>query len=101
MQLLGAAPGQRTIKLIRPVRAMPSPTEPVAEVGGVNVHAKVAFDGRDRPRLERLCRYLARPPLSQERLSMHPDGRLKLSFNAAWKGTHAILLDPLDFIGRL
>ncbi len=55
-----------------------------------------AFDGRDRARLERLCRYVARPPLSQERLSMHPDGRVKLSFKAAWKdGTHAVLLDPL------
>ena len=33
---------------------------------------------------------------------MHPDGRVRLSFKAAWKdGTHAVLLDPLDFIGRL
>ncbi len=133
VQLLGEAPGQRTSKLVRPLRVVPSPAEPVAEVGGVsevkscmaertqsaelrdfgeddehaggravNVHAKVAFDGRDRARLERLCRYVARPPLSQERLSMHPDGRVKLSFKAAWKdGTHAVLLDPLDFIGRL
>jgi hypothetical protein len=62
---------------------------------GVNVHAKVAFDGRDRKRLERLCRYLARPPLSQERLSLHPDGRVRLGFKAPWKdGTHAVLLDP-------
>ena len=102
VQLLGDVPGQRTSKLVRPVRLISSPTEPVAEVGGVNVHAKVAFDGRDRPRLERLCRYVVRPPLSQERLSMHPDGRVKLSFKAAWKdGTHAVLLDPLDFIARL
>lgn len=58
--------------------------------------------GRDRRRLERLCRYLARPPLSQERLSLHPDGRVRLAFQAPWKdGTHAVLLDPLDFIARL
>ncbi len=102
VQLLGDVPGQRTSKLVRPVRLIPSPTEPVAEVEGVNVHAKVAVDGRDRARLERLCRYVVRPPLSQERLSMHPDGRVKLSFKAAWKdGTHAVLLDPLDFIARL
>jgi hypothetical protein len=102
VQMLGSAPGHRTAKLVRPVRIVPSPTEPVAEVGGVNIHAKVAFDGRDRPRLERLCRYIARPPLAQERLSMHRDGRVKVSFKAAWKdGTHAVLLDPLDFISRL
>src|SRR5690606_25101585 len=59
-------------------------------------------DGRDRQRLERLCRYLARPPLAQERLALHPDGRVRLGFKAAWKdGTHAVLLDPLDFIARL
>ena len=38
----------------------------VAEVGGVNVHASAAIDGRDRRRLERLCRYMARPPLCQK-----------------------------------
>ena len=98
----GAAPGQKTAKLVQPVRRLPSPSEPLAEVGGVNVHANVAFDGRDRPRLERLCRYLARPPLAQERLSLHHDGRVRLGFKAAWgDGTHAVLLDPLDFIARL
>jgi hypothetical protein len=102
LQLLGAAPGQRTAKLVQPVRVVPAPSEPLAEAFGVNVHAKVAFDGRDRARLARLCRYLARPPLAQERLSLHPDGRVRLGFKAAWKdGTHAVLLDPLDFIARL
>ncbi len=60
-QLLGAAPGQRTRKLVRPVCEVPAPGESIAEVGGVNVHAGPAIDGRDRRRLERLCRYVARP----------------------------------------
>jgi len=102
VQLLGAAPGQKTTKLVHPVRVVPSPTEALAEVGGVNVHAKVVIDGRDRKRLEGLCRYVARPPLSQERLELHGDGRVRYRFKAAWKdGTHAVLLDPLDFIARL
>jgi hypothetical protein len=102
VQLLGAAPGQKTAKRVQPVRRVPSQSEPLAEVAGVNVHAKVAFDGRDRPRLERLCRYLARPPLAEERLSLHHDGRVRLAFKAPWKdGTHAVLLDPLDFLARL
>ncbi|MBX3252064.1 MAG: transposase [Myxococcales bacterium] len=59
------------------------------------MHAKVVVDGRDRKRFERLCRYVARPPLSQDRLELHPDGRVRLAFKAAWKdGTHAVLLDP-------
>ncbi|NVB43699.1 transposase, partial [Pseudenhygromyxa sp. WMMC2535] len=48
----------------------PCTGESVAEVGGVNVHAGPAIDGRDRRRLERLCRYVARPPVAQERLEL-------------------------------
>ena len=31
-------------------------------LGGVSLHANVAVSARDRRRLERLCRYVARPP---------------------------------------
>jgi hypothetical protein len=40
--------------------------EPVAEVRGINVHAKQRVDGRDRAQIERLCRYITRPPLAFE-----------------------------------
>lgn len=102
-QLLGTAPGQRTRKLVHPVCEAPAPGEALADVGGVNVHAGPAIDGRDRRRLERLCRYVARPPVSQERLELAPDRqRLLYRFKRAWRdGTHAVLLDPLDFIARL
>ena len=59
----------------------------------------VAFDGRDRPRLLRLCRYIARPPLAQERLTQLPDGRLHYAMNKRWRdGTHALIFDVLSFI---
>ena len=103
VQLLGAEPGARTGKIGRPVAVRASRSGgAVAEVGGVNVHAKVVVDGRDRPQLERLCRYVARPPLSLERLSRTRDGLVKVEFKRAWKdGTDAVLLSPLDFISRL
>ena len=103
VQRLGPAAGRLAAKLVRPLRLVRG-TGPgaLAEVGGVNIHAAVAVDGRDRPRLERLCRYIARPPLSLERLETHPDGRVRIRFKSAWKdGTHSVLLDPLDFISRL
>jgi hypothetical protein len=37
-------------------QAAAEPDEPVAEVRGVNVHAKQRVDGRDRKQLERLNR---------------------------------------------
>ena len=103
LQLLGKAPGNKTTKLVGPTLARsPSPNDAVAEVGGVNIHAKVAVDGRDRKRLERLCRYVARPPLAQDRLDVREDGRVRYRFKATWKdGTSAIVLDPLDFLARL
>lgn len=103
VQLLGETPGARTGKLGRPVAVRaPTPSRAAAAVGGVDVHASVAVDGRDRPRLERLCRYVARPPLSLDRLSRMADGRVKVAFKRAWKdGTDAVLLSPADFIARL
>src|SRR5690606_5853981 len=77
-------------------------TEAVAEALGVNVYAKQLVDGRDRKQLERLCRYVMRPPLSQERLEVRPDGTLELTLKSVWKdGTRALVLQPLDFIARL
>jgi hypothetical protein len=69
---------------------------------GVNLYAKQLVDGRDRPRLERLCRYVMRPPLSQERLEWRSDGRLLLTLKNVWKdGTHALTLEPHDLLVRL
>ena len=55
----------------------------VADVMGFNVHAKVAIDGRDRPRLERLVRYLARPPIAQDRLELRADARVRYTMEKA------------------
>ena len=104
VELLGTRAGQRTTKLVRPVRAVPDArTERAhANVDGVDVHADVALDGRDRPRLERLVRYVTRPPLATERLEEHDSGRVRYGFEKAWKdGTHAVVLEPLDLMARL
>jgi hypothetical protein len=68
----------------------------------VNVHAGTAIDGRDRKRLQRLCRYIARPAISQERLTLLPDGRLHYAMKKTFRdGTCELVFDPLSFIGRL
>jgi hypothetical protein len=50
--------------------------ERCASAGGVSLHANVAVPARDRRRLERLYRYVARPPVATERLSRLADGTL-------------------------
>jgi hypothetical protein len=103
LELLGARAGQPTLRLVHPPLAQSSRgSELCADFRGVNVHAMVAFDGRDRPRLLRLCRYIARPPLAKVRLTQLPDGRLQYVMKKRWRdGTHALVFDALSLIGRL
>ena len=41
---------------------------------GMHLHAATTVDGRDRQQLERLCRYLLRPPFAQDAVHALPDG---------------------------
>jgi hypothetical protein len=100
IDLLGERAGQPTLRVIDPLASRP--LEPVAAVGGFNVHAKVAVDGHDRKRLERICRYLGRPPIAQERLERLQGGRLRFTMKKPWRdGTTALVFEPLDLIARL
>ena len=44
----------------------------VAEVRGINLYGRQWVHGRDRKQLERVARYITRPPIAQERLSQRP-----------------------------
>jgi hypothetical protein len=69
---------------------------------GFDLHARQRIEGEDRAGLERMCRYLLRPPLAQKRLKVLPDGRVRLGLKRAWSdGTRAICFEPLDFLGKL
>ena len=107
--MAGDRAGKPTLRLVMPqetpsARVMPiaNADEPVAEVRGINLHAKQAVDGRDRNQLERLCRYITRPPVAQDRLARLPDGRIELTLKRAWRdGTRALVFEPHDLITRL
>jgi hypothetical protein len=73
-----------------------------AVVRGFNLHGKTRVDGGDRQQLEKLCQYIARPPIAQQRLHILDDGRVRYDMKRVFKdGTKAIVLSPLDFIARL
>jgi len=76
--------------------------ERCASVGGVSLHANVAVPTRDRSRLERLCRYVARPPLATQRLSRLGDGRLLYRLKHRWRdGTTHVVFEPQELVERL
>jgi hypothetical protein len=73
-----------------------------AMVEGFSVHAGVGVPARDRLRLERLLRYASRGPISNERLSLLPDGRIRHKLKRRWKdGTKAVIYEPMELMERL
>ena len=74
----------------------------VDHAGGWSVDASVTIAGWDRQGLERLVRYCARPPLSQERLGRLDDERLVYSLRKpTLDGRRELILTPLELLDRL
>jgi hypothetical protein len=69
---------------------------------GFDLHAGTRVAADDRQHLERLCRYLARPPLSNERLVRRDADSYSVLLKSPWRdGTIAIVLTGIELIGRL
>jgi hypothetical protein len=74
----------------------------VAKANGFSLHAGVAAKAHQRRKLERLCRYIARPAVSTERLALTSQGNVRYTLKTPYRdGTTHIILEPLDFIARL
>jgi hypothetical protein len=101
----GSRSGQRVLRMGDRIDAEDLPElqgERCASVGGVSVHANVAVPARDRLRLERLCRYGARPPVATERLSRLDDGRLLYRLKHRWRdGTTHVVFTPQELVEKL
>jgi len=74
----------------------------LGKVAGFSLHAGVAARAQERDKLERLCRYIARPAVSTQRLSMTRNGQVRYELKTPYaNGTTHIIFEPLDFISRL
>jgi hypothetical protein len=71
-------------------------------VGGFSLHAGVAAEAHERQKLEKLCRYITRPAISEKRLSISPQGRVRYQLKTPWRnGTTHVEWDAVDFIAKL
>ncbi len=63
------------------LQTLPACDEPfddgVGKVAGFSLHAGVAARADQRQKLERLCRYISRPAISEKRLSLTPNGNVR------------------------
>lgn len=85
----------------------PKPTgECSAIIGGYSMHANSYIHKNDRAGLERMCRYLLRPPIAEERLEFKrsPSGHDSVVYklkNRWADGTKAILLTGPEFVEKI
>ena len=76
--------------------------DPAGRVSGFSLHAGVAARADERKKLERLCRYISRPAVSEKRLSLTSNGNIRYQLKTPYRdGTTHVIFEPLDFIARL
>ena len=74
----------------------------LVQYSGFSLHAGIFCPAQDKKKRERLCRYVSRPSLSEERLSFNAQGQVVYKLKTAYRNeTTHIVLDPLDFLSRL
>jgi hypothetical protein len=62
----------------------------------------VAAKASECDKLERLCRYISRPAVSEKRLSLTSAGNIRYQLKTAYSdGTTHVIFEPLDFIAKL
>jgi hypothetical protein len=102
--LLGAsityriATGQREGQKVFTLQTLPPepdrPRPQVAESSGFSLHAGIAAKPLQRDHLERLARYVSRPPVATERLSLTQGGNVRYALKTPYRDgtTHVMLL---------
>ncbi len=98
----GRDAGRRVVTL----HTLPGDADPLdgeaGKVGGFSLHAGVATEAHEGQKLERLCRYIARPAISERRLSISPQGRVRYALKPPWRnGTTHVEFKPVEFIAKL
>jgi ribosomal protein S27E len=74
----------------------------VARVAGFSLHAGIAARADQRTKVERLCRYIARPAVAEPRLSLTERGEVRYTLKTPYRdGTTHVVFEPLDFLARL
>jgi hypothetical protein len=101
---LGPRAGQKllTLKTVATQNLEQSGQECCVNAHGFSLHAGVRCAMNQRNKLERLCRYITRPAIADERLARNKDGQIVLTLKTPYRdGTTHIVLSPLEFMQRL
>jgi hypothetical protein len=82
---IGPQQGQKVFTL----RTLPASTESeygqLANTSGFSLHAGVFANADEPEKLERLCRYISRPAISEQRISMTQHGKVRYELKTPYK----------------
>jgi hypothetical protein len=100
---LGSQRGKKVFTLqTLPPQTEENSSSQVANVAGFSLHAGVATKGHEREKLERVCRYIARPALCEKRLAITANGNVRYQLKTPYRdGTTHVIFTPLDFMAKL
>ncbi len=74
----------------------------LAKIAGLSLHAGVFADATQPDKLKRLCRCIARPAVSEKRLSLTSTGNVRYELKTLYTdGTTHVFFSPIDFISKL
>ena len=73
--------------MLHTVPAQPEPfaSALLAKQPGFSLHAATCCEANQRDKLEKHCRYIARPAIAGERLSTNDRGQVVYRFKEAWR----------------
>ena len=99
---MGAQKGQKVFTLQTLTTSTEGEYGQLVNTSGFSLHAGVFANADEPEKLERLCRYISRPAISEQRLSMTDHGKVRYELKTPYRdGTTHVFFDPLDFIGKL
>ncbi len=85
-----------------PLPVMPATAQRCVNAQGFSLHAETRLAIKQRHKLEQLCRYITRPAIANERLSVNPTGQVVLTLKTPYHdGTTQLVMEPLEFMQRL
>jgi hypothetical protein len=92
---LGPQAGRKVFSLqtLPPIDIDETHSAAVGQVAGFNLHDGVAARADQRRKLERLCRYIARPAVSEQSLSLTAQGKVRYQLKTPYTdGTTRVIL---------
>lgn len=100
--VLGENRGRRVMRLVERRPCAEAQTAPVRAAYGFDVHAGVHSEAGRTKALERLCKYVLRPPAANDRFEHHGNSRIAVRLKKPWAdGTTHVVLTYAELVERL